>query len=46
MKSMSGKDLARLLEKNGWQLARVHGSHHVYIQEGKTERISVPIYGN
>lgn len=30
MKSLSGKDLLKLLEKNGWQLLRINGSHHIY----------------
>jgi predicted RNA binding protein YcfA (HicA-like mRNA interferase family) len=30
MKSLSGKELARLLEERGWELRRVHGSHHIY----------------
>ncbi len=46
MKSVSGKDFARLLKKRGWQLARIKGSHHVYIKTGKNARISVPIHGN
>ena len=46
MKEVSGRDLARILEKNGWKLARIRGSHHVYIKEGQIERISVPIHGN
>jgi predicted RNA binding protein YcfA (HicA-like mRNA interferase family) len=46
MKEISGKELARILEKNGWRLARIRGSHHVYIKEGRIERISVPIHGN
>lgn len=46
MKQLSGKDLAKLLEKNGWKLARVKGSHHVYTKEGRIERLSVPIHGN
>ena len=28
MKSMSGKELAKLLEANGWDLLRIQGSHH------------------
>ncbi|MDO8810680.1 MAG: type II toxin-antitoxin system HicA family toxin [Gallionella sp.] len=28
MKAISGKDLARLLERRGWELLRVNGSHH------------------
>jgi predicted RNA binding protein YcfA (HicA-like mRNA interferase family) len=46
MKEVSGRELARILEKNGWRLARIRGSHHVYIKEGRTERISLPIHGN
>jgi len=46
MKSLSGKAFAKLLEQNGWMLARIHGSHHVYVKEGHRERISLPVHGN
>jgi predicted RNA binding protein YcfA (HicA-like mRNA interferase family) len=46
MKSISGKKLAKLLERNGWILLRVNGSHHVYGKQGNAQRISVPIHGN
>lgn len=46
MKSVSGKEMARLLEKKGWQLARIKGSHHVYIYPGSPARISLPVHGN
>jgi predicted RNA binding protein YcfA (HicA-like mRNA interferase family) len=46
MKEVSGRELARILERDGWKPARVRGSHHVYIKEGHIERISVPIHGN
>ncbi len=46
MKTISGKDLAKLLEKNGWVLRRVKGSHHIFAKTGHTVRISVPIHGN
>lgn len=46
MKSISGKKFAKILEKNGWQLLRVQGSHHIYCKPGQTTRISVPIHGN
>lgn len=46
MKSVSGKDFARLLEKKGWFCRGVEGSHHVYCKEGHRLRISVPIHGN
>jgi predicted RNA binding protein YcfA (HicA-like mRNA interferase family) len=46
MKSMSGKELAKLLEANGWDLLRIQGSHHIYGQAGNPARISVPIHRN
>ena len=46
MKSVSGKDLARLLEKHGWELKRISGSHHIYAKPGNSARISLPIHGN
>ncbi len=46
MNSMSGKQLAKFLEKNDWILLRVQGSHHIYGKPGNPVRISVPIHGN
>jgi predicted RNA binding protein YcfA (HicA-like mRNA interferase family) len=46
VKSLSGKELARVLERNGWQLLRTSGSHHIYAKAGRSERISIPIHGN
>ena len=46
MKSVSGKAFAALLERRGWRLLRVHGSHHIYGKEGSIVRLSVPIHGN
>jgi predicted RNA binding protein YcfA (HicA-like mRNA interferase family) len=46
MKSIAGKDLARVLERHGWTLLRVHGSHHVYGKYGSNVRVSIPIHGN
>jgi predicted RNA binding protein YcfA (HicA-like mRNA interferase family) len=46
MKAMSGKEFAKLLERHGWKLKNITGSHHVYMKEGLTARISVPIHGN
>ena len=45
MKSVSGKKLCRILEKCGWELKNIHGSHHVYMKPGRRERISVPVHG-
>jgi predicted RNA binding protein YcfA (HicA-like mRNA interferase family) len=46
MKSVSGKEFARILERNGWTLLRVQGSHHIYGKTGNDVRLSVPIHGN
>ena len=46
MKALSGKAFCRLLERHGWQLMRVQGSHHVYGKAGERVRISVPVHGN
>ena len=36
MKPMSGKQFAKLLERHGWTLLRVHDSHHI---DGKPVRV-------
>jgi predicted RNA binding protein YcfA (HicA-like mRNA interferase family) len=46
MKSISGKDFAKILEQHGWALLRVQGSHHIYGKAGNESRISVPIHRN
>lgn len=46
MKAISGKDLARIVERYGWTLARVTGSHHIYAKHGSPVRLSIPIHGN
>jgi len=46
MKSVSGKELAKALERHGWRLQRIHGSHHIYSKEGSIIRLSIPIHGN
>lgn len=46
MKSISGKDFTRILERYGWSLLRINGSHHIYGKAGSDIRISVPIHGN
>jgi predicted RNA binding protein YcfA (HicA-like mRNA interferase family) len=46
MKSVSGRELARVLERNGWTLLRIQSSHHIYGKAGSVVRLSVPIHGN
>ena len=46
MRSVSGRELARAIERKGWVLLRVHGSHHIYGQEGSVVRLSLPMHGD
>jgi predicted RNA binding protein YcfA (HicA-like mRNA interferase family) len=46
VKSVSGRDFARMVERRGWTLLRINGSHHIYGKTGSTVRLSIPIHGN
>jgi predicted RNA binding protein YcfA (HicA-like mRNA interferase family) len=46
MKSISGRDFARMVERRGWTLLRINGSHHIYGKTGSTLRLSIPIHGH
>jgi predicted RNA binding protein YcfA (HicA-like mRNA interferase family) len=46
VKSISGRDFARIIERRGWTLLRVNGSHHIYGKQGSVVRLSVPIHGS
>jgi predicted RNA binding protein YcfA (HicA-like mRNA interferase family) len=46
MKSVSGRELARIVERRGWTLLRVSGSHYIYGKPGSIVRLSIPIHGN
>ena len=46
MKEVSGKKLAKAVGGKGWILARIKGSHHIYVKEGRPERLVIPIHGN
>jgi len=38
--------MCRLIEKNGWSLRRINGSHHIYSKPGERKIISIPVHGN
>jgi predicted RNA binding protein YcfA (HicA-like mRNA interferase family) len=46
MKVISGRRLCQILEGKGWRLARVTGSHHIFVHQGSNLRITVPVHGN
>lgn len=45
MRRMSGKALAKLVERRGWKLLRIHGSH-TYGRQDSINRLSTPVQGN
>ncbi|HZT82153.1 MAG TPA: type II toxin-antitoxin system HicA family toxin [Gemmataceae bacterium] len=46
MKTVSGKDFCKALERNGWVLKRISkSSHHIYVKPGHPP-LSVPVHGN
>lgn len=46
MKTLTGKELCRLVEKHDWKLDRINGSHHIYYKEGVKGNLSIPVHGN
>ncbi|OBQ03983.1 MAG: hypothetical protein AN482_18340 [Anabaena sp. LE011-02] len=44
MKSVSGKYLCKIVERYGWSLKRITGSHHIYVKEGMGVILSIPRY--
>ena len=40
---MRDKDLLKLMQKNGWKVVRVNGSHPILEKDGKIE--TIPIHG-
>lgn len=46
MRQLSGTEFAKIVERHGWKLLRVHGSHHIYGKPGSTVRLSIPVHGN
>lgn len=46
MKSICGKALCKIVERQGWLLKRVTGSHHIYAKEGVSIILSIPVHSN
>jgi len=39
---VTGREVVRLLEKHGWRIEHVRGSHHVLRKEGR--QLSIPVH--
>ena len=46
MKAVSVRAFAKLVERRGWQLLRINGSHHIYGKNGSVVRLTISIHGN
>jgi len=46
VKQISGKEFVRILQRQGWRLKRISGSHRILTKEGHQERIVIPVHGN
>ena len=46
MKAVSGKMLCKIVERSGWELKRISGSHHIYIKDSIDAILSIPIAVN
>jgi len=42
--TVTAREIMDILRKNGWKLARVNSSHHIFAKEGRRP-VSVPLHG-
>jgi len=40
------QEILKLIERKGWELKQINGSHNIYAKAGENARISVPIHGS
>lgn len=41
---VNGKEVIDRLSRQGWVLARIHGSHHILTKDGRA--VPVPVHGS
>jgi predicted RNA binding protein YcfA (HicA-like mRNA interferase family) len=42
---MKGKELIKLFLKNGWELNRINGSHHIMVKDNERS-VPIPVHGS
>jgi predicted RNA binding protein YcfA (HicA-like mRNA interferase family) len=45
LKSLSGREMLKLLTEHGWRVIRIRGSHHNMNKEGSKVVLTVPVHG-
>jgi len=46
VKAISGKELCKALQRHGWRLWHIRGSHHHFEHPDRPGHIIVPVHGN
>ena len=46
MKSISGKQLCKIVEQKGWVLRKITGSHYIYENIEVDQILSIPVHRN
>ena len=46
MKSISGKNLGKIVERKGWILKKITGGHYIYEKPGISKILSIPVHRN
>jgi predicted RNA binding protein YcfA (HicA-like mRNA interferase family) len=46
VKPITGPQMCRLLEENGWRRERIKGSHFIYAKTGERKVIFVPVHAS
>ncbi|WP_009634082.1 type II toxin-antitoxin system HicA family toxin [Synechocystis sp. PCC 7509] len=46
MKSISGKQLCKLVKQKGWILRSINGSHHIYVNPELEGILTIPVHRN
>jgi len=44
MKSFTPKEIIAILTAHGFELARINGSHHIYVNRSSGKRTVVPVH--
>jgi len=44
VKTMTGRELVKLLEENGWRTVRIEGSHYIMKRERFEITLSIPVH--
>ncbi len=42
MKSYSSREAIKILRKDGWELERINGDHHIFVHPTKPNSVPVP----